>query len=522
MSNPWGIVFDEYGQNILNDASGGSHLWMGGYAIKMPHSKEMKKVSKFNYEHHCRPTSGSEILSSRHFPDEVQGDYIFGNTIGFRGIKQLQILEDNSEIKGRWRQDLVSSEDGNFRPADLEIAPDGSLYFLDWHNALIGHMQHSGRDPHRSSKYGRIYRVTYPSRPLVEEPKIAGASITQLFENLKLPELQTRKRSQRELRNHSAKEVIKAAEDFAKANAGNDKLALEALWATWGQQQISQTLLKTCLASEDHRIRSAAVRVLRHTRHLHDTAPYLLNAAKDSHPRVRIEALAAGSWLGGTTGAKILLTVASQGEDKWINNSLNAAMRILKPQVIELFDNGTFKKQDVKNADKLLRSALSGASAVRNHLSKENKSRYRKDKLFRQSYELGRRIFHKEGSCGTCHMDDGRGDKKTYPPIAKSPWVTGNEDRLIKLTLHGLWGKIEVNGRVYDPAKGVPPMTAVGAMFNDKEVAAVLTYVRNSWGNVAEPISAEKVKELRDATKSRKFFYKPEELLSEHPFPTTN
>jgi len=345
---------------------------------------------------------------------------------------------------------------------------------------------------------------------------------TQLFENLKLPELQTRKRSQRELRNHSAKEVIKAAEDFAKANAGNDKLALEALWATWGQQQISQTLLKTCLASEDHRIRSAAVRVLRHTRHLHDTAPYLLNAAKDSHPRVRIEALAAGSWLGGTTGAKILLTVASQGEDKWINNSLNAAMRILKPQVIELFDNGTFKKQDVKNADKLLRSALSGASAVRNHLSKENKSRYRKDKLFRQSYELGRRIFHKEGSCGTCHMDDGRGDKKTYPPIAKSPWVTGNEDRLIKLTLHGLWGKIEVNGRVYDPAKGVPPMTAVGAMFNDKEVAAVLTYVRNSWGNVAEPISAEKVKELRDATKSRKFFYKPEELLSEHPFPTTN
>jgi mono/diheme cytochrome c family protein len=61
-------------------------------------------------------------------------------------------------------------------------------------------------------------------------------------------------------------------------------------------------------------------------------------------------------------------------------------------------------------------------------------------------------------------------------------------------------------------------MTAMGAMFNDKEVAAVLTYVRNSWGNAASDVTEEEVNVIREATKDRKIFYKPEELLEEHPF----
>ena len=108
--------------------------------------------------------------------------------------------------------------------------------------------------------------------------------------------------------------------------------------------------------------------------------------------------------------------------------------------------------------------------------------------------------------------------KDIYPPIADSKWVTGNKDRLIKIVLHGVWGKMEVNGKIYDPEKGVPPMTAVGAMFNDKEVAAVLTYVRSSWGNAAPDVTESEVKAIREETKDRTMFYKPEELLEEHPF----
>ncbi len=69
---------------------------------------------------------------------------------------------------------------------DLEFAPDGSLYVVDWHNILIGHMQHNARDPLRDHSHGRIYRITYPSRPLVTPAKIDGAEIGELLENLKL------------------------------------------------------------------------------------------------------------------------------------------------------------------------------------------------------------------------------------------------------------------------------------------------------------------------------------------------
>src|SRR6185295_10255298 len=104
--------------------------------------------------------------------------------------------------------DLLQSSDLNFRPVDLEFAPDGSLYVADWHNVLIGHMQHNARDPLRDHMHGRIYRITYPSRPLVVPAKIAGATIDELLENLKLPEYRTRYRTRREIRAHPAGEVL--------------------------------------------------------------------------------------------------------------------------------------------------------------------------------------------------------------------------------------------------------------------------------------------------------------------------
>lgn len=512
MSNPWGIVFDEYGQNILNDASGGQHHWMAGYGIKMPHGAEMPKVHPFNYEHRIRPTSGSEILSSRHFPDDQQGDYLFGNTIGFLGIKQMAYQELPDQINGKWKQDLIESTDGNFRPADLEFAFDGSLYFIDWHNTLIGHMQHSARDPNRHPNYGRIYRINYPSRPLVDAPQIAGASIATLFENLKLHELQTRKRSQRELRWRDSKEVLPAALAFAKVNASDERLVLEALWATWGQHQPSTDLIEQCLAAKDERVRAGATRVVRHSLHLlSHPEKFLLKAATDSHSRVRIEALNGASWLGGKAGADVLLTVASQPRTAWINNSLNCAIKLQKADVEVALKSG---KYDIADLDLLLNGRLKTIEKPKNHISSSVQKAARKNKTLGKALKLGQFIFQKEGSCGTCHQEDGEGLKGIYPPLAKSKWVTGNTDRLIKLTIHGLMGPIEVRGVKY---AGNVPMTPVGKMYNDKEVAAALTYVRSAWGNEASMITEEQVKTVRAATADRTLFYKPEELLKEHP-----
>ncbi|MFN4873560.1 MAG: PVC-type heme-binding CxxCH protein [Akkermansiaceae bacterium] len=134
-----------------------------------------------------------------------------------------------------------------------------------------------------------------------------------------------------------------------------------------------------------------------------------------------------------------------------------------------------------------------------------------------KAYELGAEVFNREAHCATCHQPHGNGLDPAFPPLVGTPWVTGSEERLAKIVLNGIHGKIEVNGKVFDPEKGVPPMTAFGSILKDEEIAAVLTYVRNTWGNKAAPVSAETVKKIREATKDRSVFWKPEELLKDHP-----
>ena len=132
-------------------------------------------------------------------------------------------------------------------------------------------------------------------------------------------------------------------------------------------------------------------------------------------------------------------------------------------------------------------------------------------------YTLGAAVFARDAHCITCHQASGAGLSTIYPPLDGSPWVTGNQERLVKLALNGLWGPIEVNGKTYDPARGIPPMTPFRFILNDEELAAVLTYVRNSWGNKAAPVLPSTVGKVREATKDRSIFWKPEELLHAHP-----
>jgi mono/diheme cytochrome c family protein len=129
-------------------------------------------------------------------------------------------------------------------------------------------------------------------------------------------------------------------------------------------------------------------------------------------------------------------------------------------------------------------------------------------------YAKGAEIYRREGHCITCHQDNGLGlPAALFPPLAATKWVQGNEERLIKLTLHGLLGPIEIKGKQYP---GQVPMTPFKGL-SDEEIAAVLTYVRNTFGNHAAMVSPAKVKAVRAATADRESFYLPADLLEEHP-----
>ncbi|MEY4482895.1 MAG: hypothetical protein RL693_347, partial [Verrucomicrobiota bacterium] len=129
-------------------------------------------------------------------------------------------------------------------------------------------------------------------------------------------------------------------------------------------------------------------------------------------------------------------------------------------------------------------------------------------------YAAGQKIYFREGHCVTCHQPNGKGLDPAFPSLEKSPWVGGDPDRLIKIAMYGLMGPIEVAGKKYD---GQVPMTPFAGMLKDDEVAAVLTFVRNSFGNQADPIQPKQVEKIRAANPGRMMFYNTQELLKEHP-----
>lgn len=487
--NPWGIAFDEWGQNFYAETSGPIVSWMmpgsvkSRYGIATPKSRNLIEPA-----HQVRPTSGLEFVSSRHFPDEVQGDFLINNTIGFLGMKQHILEEDGTGYTSRHRQDLVRGDDRNFRPVDMEFAPDGSLYLVDWHNVLIGHMQHNARDPLRDHVHGRIYRITYPSRPLVEPAEVAGASVEDLFENLTLHEFRTRERTRLELRGRNAEEVLSHLSEWADGldpeSERYEHHLLEGLWVSWGLNQIDQDLLRQLLEAEDHKVRAAAVRVLRYTGHqVADQAELLAQAAGDEHGRVRLEAVVAASWMSPEEGMDVLNEAAAHPMDGWMRPAFESAMVRLV--------GGTPTEPEEEEVE----TTLTGSD--------------------RDLYMRGREIYGRDGYCGTCHQPDGMGlPAAGFPPLAETNWVNGSEERLIKLTLNGLAGPIEVLGESYP---GNVPMTPFRGMLDDEDMAAVLTYVRNSFGNNASVITPEKVAEIREATSGSTGFYLPEELLEEHP-----
>lgn len=274
--NPHGTSFDSWGYHYATDGTGGRAFQVrpDGNGFKM-HELLKKEV---------RPVTASETVSSTHFPESMQGDFLICNVIGFLGIKHYH-LERNPETGAVWGEPagdeltvtvtnadgsqtvdksrgLLMSGDRNFRPSDAIFAPDGSLYFSDWQNVIIGHMQHNVRDPNRDHVHGRIFRMTAVGRPLQKPVAIDGQPIPALLENLKSPVDGIRHRTRIELSERDSREVIAATHEWIKQFDPNKKEdahhLLEALWLHQQHNVKNPELLQLVLNSPEPHARIAA------------------------------------------------------------------------------------------------------------------------------------------------------------------------------------------------------------------------------------------------------------------------
>ncbi|MBK1833252.1 PVC-type heme-binding CxxCH protein [Roseibacillus ishigakijimensis] len=326
--NPWGHAINKWKE----------HLYVGDYLnpamVNQPHypgfgAKALRVTEDTRF---C----GQEFISSRHFPEELQGK-VFSNIYkNYHGVLLEDWKEEGSGFDHKNLGEVMEARNQSFIPVDLKFAPDGSLYVVDWYNPVLGHMQYSLRDERRDYDHGRIWRITAKGRDLVEPAKIAGQDAPALLALLKTYENRTRYRVRRELWKLSDETLQPALTAWVQAlDPQREDFALHQMEALWLHQQrgwVNEELLQACLTSPVHQARSAATQVLaRWWPDLSQAKELFLQQARDSHPKVRLEAVVAATWASPEIAVPVLEAIGDQPRDKHLEAAYQNAVQALEP-----------------------------------------------------------------------------------------------------------------------------------------------------------------------------------------------
>ncbi len=431
--NPWCYVFNEWGQGIVGDGTGATQHWdtpLSG--AQYPGRKGLNPV--FNTDG-LRPVVGSEFLVSRQFPDDVQGQFIYACVINMNGMPRWTISDDGAGYHGvRVKKDgkpfdLIKSTDKNFRPVDPQIGPDGALWFGDWANALIGHMQYSQRDPNRDHSKGRIYRLVYKDKPLLKPVTQYGKSPAELLDQLREYEWRTRDHARRELRARPPAEVLSAVKAWAAkldpTDKEYDRLRCEALWVEQGHHAVDHGLLSQVLAAKTPDARAAATRIVADERdRIPDAFDLLKKMAGDPSLRVRTEAVRGLSFYP-TMEAVDAVMAAAKGADYWLRYTVEAALGANEAVWRQAYLTGKLAADNPavhKMLAGVIASSRSGAAALpylQLLLGSERQPAERRNNAMQALADMkgnaanGRQVFLR--NCTACHRV-GTGEGQDYGP----------------------------------------------------------------------------------------------------------
>lgn len=365
-TNPWGVAFDDWGNHVASHPifANAFHATNPPYPEQHPAATGLPAYSG---------TCGHDFVDFPFWPEEMQGGFIKARYKPTNKIEFHKWTRKDDHYAEEFVFDLIFSTNLSFIPVDVGFGPRGDLYLCDWYNPVKGHAQYSLRDPRRDRNSGRIWRVVPKGAALQDPPKIAGATISELFENLKRPESKIRAWSKRELSWREPGEVSKTLVTWLAAL--NTKEArfrhhqVEALWLYRWIGMDSRSLLDELLGCEVPEARAAAVRQLRHLSPDAAAIASLARAAKDPDSLVRMEAVTVASYFGKSAALEAIMPVFDQPMGDHLRYAARCALNseALRPAVKESEAHPSlsafFKSWDTKK-DKPIVSRLSAKDAA--------------------------------------------------------------------------------------------------------------------------------------------------------------
>jgi len=332
--NPYGVVFDDYGQPIMVAGNGQGVYYMLPAMIRTRHFQQYAQIwTKTN------KLAGADIIETAAQPADVQGVMVAGGFLN-NAVYWFQILEDGSGFRVKDLPALIVSKSPVFRAVDVRMGPDGAIYIADWYNPIIGHYQASFRHPDRDKAHGRIWRVTAKGKSPVKPPDLVKMSTPELLDQLKSGERWNRTQARRVLADRPTDEVTATTAKWAESADARGLIDAIGLFET--HEVVEPALLKKMLRSPDYRVRAYATRVVGSWNdRLPDALSLLAERAADDHPRVRLEAVVAASTVPDPKAVEVASIVVDRPMDRFLNHALIQAVHALKVHWKPAFDAGT-------------------------------------------------------------------------------------------------------------------------------------------------------------------------------------
>jgi len=445
---------------------------------------------------HFTGCAGQEVYRGDRLPADLRGDVLMNEPVG-RLIRRakVEVKDGITHLYNPYqseKSEFIRSTDPYFRPVNITTGPDGCLYIVDMYRGIIqegdwvkpgSYLRHVVQQygVQDNVGHGRIWRLVHKDFQPGPQPRMLEETSQQLVTHLEHPNGWWRDTAQRLLVLRRDKSVLPDLAKMARASR-NPIARMHALWTLEGLDALDARLVGETLKDPDPLLRAAGIRLSESLFKSGDASlkPDIEALAKDPDPSVVLQAIMTSRLLNfpewKPAATLLILSSTSQGVRE-IGQQLLFAPRG--------FDRKQFDPVQLK----LLRK--------------------------------GQTVY--EQLCFACHNFDGTGmpmqgaqpDATLAPPLARAPAVIGPPDGVLSILLDGVSGPVD--GKSYGAQ-----MVSMAAN-NDEWIASVASYIRNSFGNRAPPVSVEDVARVRAATKSRKQPWTIQEIDEEVlPRPLTN
>ena len=498
----WGLAQDDQGKLWWSNAGGEKGLWhfqtpiiYGAYDIKGQFPDDFMQVwpkigladhqggpsrtlpdKKLN---HFTASCGQEVVRVDRLPAELRGDVLISEPVG-RLVRRAKVTVDDGITRisnPHGQSEFIRSSDPNFRIVNIANGPDGAVYFADMYRGIIqeGNWVREGSylrkvvEQYSMDKihgYGRIWRLVHKDFKPGPQPRMLDETPAQLVAHLSHPNGWWRDTAQKILIVRGDKSVVPALTELALGGA-DAPARTHALWTLEGMGALEAKVVRAFLT--------------------------------DKNPELRRHGLRAGESLVRAGDRSLVDDFRRLAADPDSNVVLQVVMtaRLLASQDAKAWPDSTkFQQSTVlastsKGVKELGAVLLAGTDMLggREYSSQEN-----------QMLQKGQEIYRE--LCFACHGYDGRGmemaggkpGQTIAPPLSGSATVRGHRDGIVRVLLNGMAGPIA--RKTYDAQ-----MMAMG-MNDDAWIAAVSSYVRNSFGNRGALVLPKDVAKVREEVKT--------------------